>query len=73
MIVGVEFTATELIVSLDDGRHIATPLDWYPRLKSATPEQRAAFELSRAGVHWPGIDEDLSLAGMLAGNRAVRQ
>jgi hypothetical protein len=67
----VEFTPTELVVTLGDGRRIATPLDWYPRLKSATAAQRANFEIMPMGIHWPDIDEDLSIAGMLKGNRAV--
>ena len=68
----VAFTATELVVTLIDGRRIATPLDWYPRLKAATPAQRQNFEIMPMGVHWPEIDEDLSVAGMLKGNRAGR-
>lgn len=63
----VEFTATELVVTLADGRKIATPLDWYPRLAGATAEQRANFEIMPMGIHWPDIDEDLSIAGMLKG------
>ena len=63
----VEFTATELVVTLADGRKIATPLDWYPRLAAATAEQRAHFEIMPMGIHWPDIDEDLSIAGMLKG------
>lgn len=66
----VAFTTTELVVTLGDGRRIATPLDWYPRLKAATAAQRANFEIMPMGVHWPDIDEDLSVAGMLKGNRA---
>jgi hypothetical protein len=66
----IMFTPTELIVTLGDGRRIATPLDWYPRLKSATAAQRANFEIMPMGIHWPEIDEDLSVAGMLKGNRA---
>jgi len=65
----VEFTATELVVALADGRKIATPLDWYPRLKSATDQQRANFEIMPMGIHWPDIDEDLGVAGMLKGRR----
>jgi hypothetical protein len=67
----VEFTATELIVTLADGRRIATPLDWYPRLKRASAAQRANFEVMPMGIHWPEIDEDLSIAGMLKGRQAV--
>lgn len=63
----VEFTATELVVTLADGRRIATPLDWYPRLKNASPEERGNFELMPMGIHWPEIDEDLGIAGMLKG------
>jgi len=66
----VEFTASELVVTLTDGRKIATPLDWYPRLQGASPEQRANFELMPMGIHWPDVDEDLGVAGMLKGRRA---
>ena len=63
----VTFTATELVVTLADGRSIVTPLDWYPRLKNASSAQRANFEVMPMGIHWPDIDEDLSIAGMLKG------
>ena len=66
----VAFTATELVVTLADGRRIATPLDWYPRLMNATAAQRANFEIMPMGIHWPDIDEDLNVAGMLQGTRA---
>ena len=65
-----ECTATHLVVMLDDGRLIATPLGWYPRLLAASTEQRARVRLTRNGVHWPDLDEDLSVEGMLAGWRA---
>ena len=68
----VEFTATELVVTLADGRKIVTPLDWYPRLARATAAQREKFEIMPMGIHWPEIDEDLSIAGMLKGQRAQR-
>ncbi len=67
--VAVEISAAMLRVTLADGRIIATPLDWYPRLAQATPEQRARYELSIAGIHWPDLDEDLSVRGMLRGER----
>jgi hypothetical protein len=67
----VEFTVTELVVTLADGRRIATPLDWYPRLKRASAAQRCNFEIMPMGIHWPEIDEDLSIAGMLKGRAAV--
>ena len=66
----VEFTAGELVVTLADGRKIATPLDWYPRLKGATTQQRANFELMPMGIHWPDLDEDLGIIGMLKGRRS---
>jgi hypothetical protein len=67
----VEFTGTELVVTLVDGRRIATPLDWYPRLKRASPKERAHFEIMAMGIHWPDVDEDLSIAGMLKGRSAL--
>jgi len=66
----VEFTATELVVTLADGRKIATPLDWYPRLKGASAKERSNFEIMSMGIHWPDLDEDLGIAGMLKGRRA---
>ncbi len=58
-----------LYVTLSDGRVIATPLEWYPRLQQATHEQQQHVTFSISGVHWPDLDEDLSVAGMLAGRR----
>src|SRR5260370_23498444 len=66
----VECTATELVVTLVDGRKIATPLDWYPRLQRASAKERANFEIMPMGIHWPDLDEDLGIAGMLKGRRA---
>ena len=66
----VEFTADELVVTLHDRRKIATPLEWYPRLKAASAQQRANFDLMPMGIHWPDLDEDLGVAGMLKGRRA---
>lgn len=67
--VAVELTDDALIVHLDDGRTITTPLAWYPRLVFATPEERNNCEIlgRGTGIHWPDLDEDLSVAGMLAG------
>jgi len=67
----VECSDTELVVTLRDGRRIATPLAWYPRLIAASPAQRANHEIMPMGIHWPEIDEDLSIAGMLQGRSAV--
>jgi hypothetical protein len=61
-----------LRVRLQDGREIATPLEWYPSLLQATPEQQANTELSLSGIYWPDLDEDLSVAGMLRGIRPLQ-
>jgi hypothetical protein len=68
----VHCTDEDLVVSLRDGRKIMTPLWWYPRLYHASPEQRGRWELAGAGrgIHWPDVDEDLSLEGMLRGAKA---
>jgi hypothetical protein len=67
----VEFTATELVVTLADGRKIATPLAWYPRLERASSSERANYEIMPMGIHWPNLDEDLGIAGMLKGRRTL--
>ena len=66
-VAGVAFDAERLIVDLMDGRTIAVPLAWYPRLLVATPEQRAIWKIAGGGygIHWPLIDEDLSIDGLL--------
>ena len=65
----VRFDEDRLIVDLMDGRTIAVPLAWYPRLFDATPEQRLNWRVAGAGygIHWPDIDEDLSTEGLLRG------
>lgn len=65
--IGVEFKEGMLLVRFQDGRLIGTPLDWYPRLMAATPEQLKHYELSTFGIHWEELDEDLSIEGMLQG------
>jgi hypothetical protein len=65
--VSVAFSADELVVTLADGRRIATPLIWYPRLRDANAAARGHFELMPMGIHWPELDEDLGIAGMLRG------
>ncbi len=57
-------------VLLADGRQVSTPLWWYPRLLAATPANRNTVELMIDGVHWPKVDEDLSIDGMLKGRKA---
>lgn len=63
----VRFDDDTLWVSLSDGRTIAAPLTWFPRLLEASPAQRAMVELSKGGLHWEALDEDISVAGLLAG------
>ncbi len=65
----VTVTADTLTVELSDGRTISVPLDWYPRLVHATPEERNRWQLigGGQGIHWPALDEDLSVEGLLAG------
>jgi hypothetical protein len=65
----VDVSADTLSVELADGRTIAVPLAWYPRLAHATAEERGSWRLigSGQGIHWPPIDEDISVANLLAG------
>ena len=63
----VRFDDDNLWVSLSDGRTIAAPLAWFPRLLEAAPEQRAQVELSKNGLHWDALDEDISVEGLLQG------
>ena len=67
--VDVMVSEDTLSVELSDGRTISVPLDWYPRLTHATEEERANWRtIGRGhGIHWEGIDEDISVEGLLAG------
>lgn len=67
-------TEDAIVAELADGRTIGVPLAWSWRLSEATPEQRANWRLigSGEGVHWPDVDEDISVRGMLDGIPAVR-
>jgi hypothetical protein len=69
--IDLETSEDELTVSLADGRRLSVPLAWFPRLLNATSEQRAEFRLigGGEGIHWPGVDEDISVAGLLRGSR----
>ena len=71
---GVHLDEERLTVDLMDGRSIVIPLAWYPRLLSATPEQRQNWEAAGGGygIHWPDIEEDLSTEGLLRGAPAPR-
>ncbi len=65
----VLFADEMMTVHLTDGRVVAVPLAWFPTLLAATPEQRNRCEIGGVGVglHWPELDEDLSVAGLIAG------
>lgn len=63
----VRFDEDSMWVDLTDGRVIAVPLAWFPRLLHATPEERAQVALSPRGLHWEELDEDVSVVGLLAG------
>lgn len=63
----VRFGEASFTVTFTDGRALSVPLAWFPRLLSATPEERARVRISRKGLHWDELDEDVSLAGLLAG------
>ncbi len=63
----VRFDDDSMWVDLSDGRVIAVPLAWFPRLLHASAEQRAKVEFSHSGLHWEALDEDISVAGLLAG------
>ena len=63
----VHFDEHTMTVDLTDGRTLRVPLAWFPRLLRATSAERAQVELSRNGLHWARLDEDISIAGLLAG------
>jgi hypothetical protein len=67
--VGVTVTDDTLSVELSDGRTIAVPLEWYPRLVHATLEERNRWRLIAHGhgIHWEDLDEDISVEGLIAG------
>ena len=63
----VRFDEDSFWVELSDGRTIGVPLAWFPRLLHGTPEQRDQVRISSRGLHWEALDEDISIAGLLAG------
>jgi hypothetical protein len=63
----VRFDEDSMWVGLSDGRTIGVPLAWFPRLLRSTPEQREQVRMSSRGLHWEALDEDISVAGLLAG------
>src|SRR3989304_3772947 len=68
----VTVTDEALIVDLADGRTITVPLAWYPRLPKPSPAERGNWRFvgDREGIHWPDLDEDISVEGLLAGKRS---
>jgi hypothetical protein len=68
--VAVNVTSDTLSVDLADGRTISVPLAWFPRLQHGSPAERSHFELGRSGVHWPDLDEDIPVAGLLHGEKS---
>ena len=69
----VSFSEDSLSVRLDDGRALSVPLTWYPRLLDGTRTEREHYELigDGQGMHWPELDEDVSVEGLLAGRRSA--
>jgi len=63
----VRFDENTMWVELSDGRILGVPLAWFPRLLHAAPRVLSTVELSRHGLHWDQLDEDISVAGLLAG------
>ena len=64
----VDFDDAMMRVAFTDGRVLSVPLAWVPSLLAATPEQRCRYEIGGGGgLHWPDLDEDLSIAGLMAG------
>lgn len=72
-IVHVMVTDDTVSVDLEDGRTISVPIGWYPRLAHGTPAERANFDISGAGygIHWPDLDEDLGVDGLMLGKRST--
>lgn len=69
----VSVSEDTLTVDLMDGRTISVPLAWYPRLLNATQKERKAWRLigRGEGIHWPDVEEDISVAGLLLGHRSL--
>jgi len=68
--VNVKVTRQALAVDLADGRTLVVPIAWYPRLLHGTPAERSGWRLvgKGDGIHWPALDEDISVRGLLAGS-----
>jgi len=66
-------TDDTLAIDIEDGRTIAVPIGWYPRLAHGTATERADFQISGAGygIHWPSLDEDIGVEGLLLGKKST--
>lgn len=71
----VRIEGVMLQVSLDDGRELAVPLEWFPRLRDGSSAARANWRLigQGEGIHWPELDEDISVLGLLSGKKRKRR
>ncbi|MCA1899682.1 MAG: DUF2442 domain-containing protein [Chloroflexi bacterium] len=72
-VVNVSVTDDTLSVDLEDGRTVSIPIGWYPRLAHGTPAERANVQIAGAGfgLHWPDLDEDIGVEGILLGRRSA--
>ncbi len=72
--VGIDVSDTMLHLVLDDGRELSVPIEWFPRLRDAAAKERGNWRFigHGEGIHWPDIDEDISVAGLLRG-RVIRR
>lgn len=67
----VKFDESTMWVELSDGRTMGVPLVWFPKLLNASERDRNDFALSKRGIHWDALDEDISVDGLLAGRGDV--
>lgn len=72
-VVNVTITDDTLSVDLEDGRTVSVPIGWFPRLAHGTPVERANAQIGGAGfgLHWPDLDEDIGVEGLLLGKRSM--
>ena len=68
-VIAARFDDDKMWVDLEDGRTLGIPLAWYPRLLHGSPELRNKCSISTTGLHWDELDEDISIAGLIAGRR----
>ncbi len=70
--VGIDFSDSDFVIDLDDGRSIAIPLAWYPRLYHASREEQNKWRFigNGQGIHWEDLDEDISIEGLIAGKQS---